>query len=306
MATTDVSIHAGVPARPLDLNGIRVREDVLYADAKGREKTKLHKRAAKAFDNLGDILRRVLEPTETIFYIAEAQIMPGALAQLFGGGWHSYSIPQTLLFFTERRIMAFRLRKHMGGWTWNRGLKELRWGDLLQAVPGGFLVHSLTLKFRNGEKQAYWRVPSGDSKKIKLLVQVLQPNGSGLSTSVGGMVSLCPNCLATLAPGNYQCPSCGARFKDEKTLVWRGLVVPGGASLYVGASVLGVLRAVFETMLLFAIFWSLFSALREPSTSKTAADLFGAAVFECALLVVDKLMAIAISLPQIRDFIPAE
>jgi hypothetical protein len=306
MASIDVSIHANVPARLLDRNGLRVREDVLYTDAKGREKSKLHKRADKVFDDLSDILRRVLELTETVFYIAETQIMPSAFVQFFGGGWHSYSIPRTVLFFTERRIIAFRLRKHMRGWIWDRGLREVRWGDLLDVVPGGFLARWLALKFRNGEKQAYWRFPVGDFKKIRLLIQILQPGGAGISTAVGGIVSLCPKCLATLAPRNYQCLSCGERFKDEKSLVWRGIVIPGGASLYVGASGLGVLRAAFETILLFGIFWSVLRAVQDSNASKAATGLFAAIAAECAVLVVDKLMAIGLSLPQIRDFIPVE
>jgi len=306
MASIDVPIHSSVPPRLLNRNGIRVREDVLYADAKGRDKNKLHKRAAKALDDLGDILRRVLEPNETIFYIAETQMMPGALTQFFGGGWHTYSIPRTLLFLTERRIIAFRLRKRMRRWVWNRGLRTLRWGDLLEAAPGGFLSRYLTLKFRDGQKQAYWRFPLGDFKKIKLLIQILKANGAGESSAAGGMVSLCPNCLATLAPGNYHCPSCGARFKDEKTLVWRGIVIPGGASLYVGANGVGVLRAAFEAIILLLIFWSIFSAIREPKASKAAADLLASIALECTVLALDKLMAIALSLPQVRDFIPIE
>lgn len=232
--------------------------------------------------------------------------MPSAFVQFFSGGWHSYSIPRTVLFFTERRIIAFRLRKRMRGWIWDRGLREVRWGDLLEAVPGGFLVRCLVLKFRNGEKQAYWRFPFGDFKTIRLLIQILQPSGAGISTAAGGLVSLCPKCLATLAPRNYQCLSCGERFKDEKSLVWRGIVIPGGASLYVGASGLGVLRAVFETILLFGIFLSAFKAVREPNASKPVAGLLTAIAAECAVLMVDKLMAIGVSLPQIRDFIPVE
>jgi hypothetical protein len=232
--------------------------------------------------------------------------MPSAFVQFFGGGWHRYSIPRTLLFFTERRIIAFRLRRRMRRWIWNRGLRTLYWGDLLGATPGGFLSRHLTLKFRNGQKQAYWRFPLGRFKKIKLLIQILQTNGTGESSAAGGMVSLCPSCLATLAAGNHQCPSCGVRFKDEKTLVWRGIVIPGGASLYVGANGLGALRGVFEAIVLFVIFSSILSAIREPHASKAAAGLLAGIAAECVILALDKVMAIALSLSKVRDFIPVE
>ena len=306
MPSTDIPIHNSIPPQRGDRAGLNVREDVLYSDAKGRDKKKLHKRAEQAFEDLGEILRRIIEPGETIFYIAVAQVMLGVSAQFFGGGWHMSSIPRTLLFFTERRIIALRLRKRMTRWNWNHGIRTVRWGDIQQTAGGKRFSRSLMLKFRNGEKQLYWRFALGDAKKVRLLIDTLQPQGSGETTAAGGMVSLCPNCLAPLVPRNYQCPQYGVRFKDEKTLIWRGILIPGGASLYVGATGLGVFRAIFESILLLTVVLSLFRAIRAPTASNAATDLMAAVIAECAFLFLDKLIAILVSLPLVRDFIPAE
>jgi len=306
MPSADVPIHSSISPQRVDRAGLAVREDVLYSDAKGRDKKKLHKRAEDAFEDLGDILRRILEPGETIFYIAAAQVMPGAGAQFFGGGWHMYSIPRTLLFFTERRVIALRLRKRMSGWNWNRGIRTVRWGDVLKITGGGAFSRSLTFTFRNGGKQAYWRFAWGDTKRVRLLIDTLQPHGAGETTAAGGMASLCPNCLAPLVARNYQCPQCGIRFKDEKTLIWRGILIPGGASLYVGATGLGIFRAIFETAILASVLFSLYRAIQAPTASSAAADFATAIVGECAFLFFDKLVAILTSLPLVRDFIPAE
>jgi hypothetical protein len=307
MPSADVPIHNSIAPQRVDRTGLSVREDVLYTDAKGRDKKKLHKRAEYAFEYLGDVLRRIIEPGETIFYIAEAQVMPGALGQFLGGGWHMASIPRNFLFITERRVIALRLRKRMSSWSWNRGIRTVRWGDVLKTVGGrGRLSRSVILAFRNGEKQAYWRFAWGEAKKVRLLIDTLQPNGSGETTAAGGMISLCPNCLAPLATRSYHCPQCGTRFKDEKTLMWRGIFVPGGASLYVGATGLGVFRAIFETAILASVFFSLYRAIRAPTASSAAADFTTAIVGECAFLFLDKLFAILMSLPLVRDFIPAE
>jgi hypothetical protein len=306
MPSSDLQIHSTIPPQRVDRNGLSIREDVLYTDAKGREKSKLRKRANEAFDDLSDVLRRVLEPNETIFYIAPAQVMPGAVAQFFGGGWHAYSLPRTLFFFSDRRIIAFRLRKRMRGWIWNRGIRTVRWGDVAQATPGGFISRHLVLKFRNGEQQRYWRFAWGDLKKVRQLIELLRAHGAGESTAAGGRVSLCPGCLAVLAPRNYRCQGCGVQFKDEKTLLWRAIVIPGGASLYVGASGLGVLRAVFEAIILAGILISLFNAVREPRNSTAVAALMTSVAAECIILFLDKAMAYSLSLPQIRAFIPVE
>jgi hypothetical protein len=210
------------------------------------------------------------------------------------------------LIFTDRRMIAFRLRKRMRGWIWNRGIRTVRWGDVVQAAPGGFLSRNLTLKFRSGEVQTYRRFAWGDLKKVRQLIDVLRAHGAGESTATGRLVSLCPGCLAVLAPRNYRCQGCGVQFKNEKTLLWRGLVTPGGASLYVGASGIGLIRAAFEALILLSIVISLFTAIREPRSSAAVGALMTSVAAECFILLLDKGMAYSLSLPQIRDFIPVE
>jgi hypothetical protein len=306
MPNADIQIYPTIPARRVQSAGFHVREDVLYSDAKGREKSKLRKRAGEALEDLVDVLHRVLEPDETMFYIAPTQAMPGALAQLFGGGWHMYSIPRTLFFLTDRRMIAIRLRKRMRGWHWNRGIQAVRWGDIESATGGGSLSRNLTLKFRNGETRRYWRFGWGELKKVRQVIDGLRAHVTGESAAAGGMVSLCPNCLAALAPRNYKCLSCGVEFRDEKTLWRRALVIPGGASLYVGANALGILRGVFEAIISLSILISLVGLISAPRGSKAESALVTSIFVECAVLFVDKLLAYYLALPQIRDFIPVE
>ena len=306
MSNTDIQIYPTIPSRRVNQEGFYVREDVLYSNAKGREKDRLRKSALVVLDALGDVLRRILEKDETIFCIAPGQAMPGPIAQFFGSGWHSQSIPRTILFLTDRRIIALRMRKRMSNWDWNRGIWTARWGDLENVTADGFVSRYLTLKFRNRETRRYWRFGWGDLKKIRLVIDTLRPHATGESTTAGGPVSLCPNCLAALTPGAYKCPSCSVEFKDEKTLLKRSLIVPGGASLYVGASGLGVLRAIFESVISISILISLFELTRAPKGSSAEATLITGVVVECAVLFVDKLLAYHLALRQVRDFIPID
>lgn len=307
--SADVPIHSAVPPRRVDREGFWIREDVLYTNAKGRDKQKLHKRAKATFELLGEVLRRVLERDETIFYIAVTQAMPGALAQfahLVGGGWHSYSLPRALLIFTERRIIALRERKHFSKWVWDRGIRVARWGDVQDTKSAGFIANRLTVKFRDGGRQQYWKFASGDLQKVTMLITALKANASGEVATAGRMIALCPRCLTTLSPGNYQCPSCGFRFKDEKTLLQRGILIPGGASLYVGATGVGVLRSVFEMLVTLSILGSIYRLTHQAGSSAVMAPLMMGLYMEILVLAIDKAMAIAFSRPQIRDFLPAE
>jgi hypothetical protein len=301
MPTMDLVIHTTLTPQRIAKNGLSVREDTLYTDAKGKEKSKIRKRAEDALADLDEVLRRVLEPNETIFYIAKAQATPNFAGQFFYGAWHTYSLPHFLLFFTERRIIAFRVRKRKGRLSWDRGIRTARWGDVQDTSLGRFLNRRLTLKFRNGKQEAYWRFASGDLKKAGLLVGILRPHGSGETTAAGGMAALCPACLATLSPGTYLCQSCGLRFKDEKTLVRRGIMIPGGASFYVGATGLGIVRAISESVLLLVLLVFLAGAIAEPENA--AADS-GGALFVVGILALDKGMAILYSRQQVRDFLP--
>jgi hypothetical protein len=306
MANSDIAIYPAIPARRVDREGFSVREDVLYSDAKGREKKKIRKRAGVALDSLGEVLRRVLEPGETIFYVAAAQAMPGAAAQFFGGGWHTYSIPRTIFFISDRRTIALRLRKQMNGWNWNRGIQTARWGDVAGVKAGGFLSRRLTLTFRNGETRSYWRFQWGDAKKLAQLIETLRAHATSETSAAGGMVALCPSCLAALASRQYRCAGCGVEFKDEKTLWHRALMIPGGASLYVGASGLGVVRALFEAFITFSIVLSVVRLVGASGNAALQGRIMTAIVFECFVLFLDKLLAYYLALPQIREFIPVD
>ena len=159
-----------------------------------------------------------------------------------------------------------------------------------------FLSRNLTLNFRSGETRQYWRFGWGEQKKVRQVVDGLRAHVTGESAAAGGMVSLCPNCLAALAPRNYKCQSCGVEFKDEKTLWRRALVVPGGASLCVGANALGVLRAIFEAILSLSILISLVGLISAPRGSAAESALVTSIFVECAVLFVDKLLAYYLAL----------
>jgi TM2 domain-containing membrane protein YozV len=304
LAKSEVTIHEAVPLSGT-LRGFKVREDVLFMDAKGKSKPKLRAKAETFLERLEEPLQRLLGPDETIFYVANAQWMPAAGEQLILG-WHVYTLPRVVLMFTSQRILCFRIRTVFPrSWKWDRGIHSVRWGDLESVSAKGVLSRVLRLKMRNGEKASYWRITQGDSKKIHRLAEKLMPHASGELSASGTRESLCPDCLGKLVAQQYECSGCRLPFKTERELFWRGLLIPGAASFYIGLTGLGVLRFLVECLILFGILSLVWDGTHPGRTVSGEGKPLVTAMILLVVLLLEKLFAIAISRRQIRDFLPA-
>jgi len=114
MAEANIVVHEDRAPQLTTHTGLRFREDVLYSDAKGKERNWIRNRADLALERLKDILGRLLEPDEAVLYVANAHVLQSLFAQAFVAGWHSY-LRGALLVFTNRRLLVFRTRSQMVG-----------------------------------------------------------------------------------------------------------------------------------------------------------------------------------------------
>ncbi len=309
MPAADIAVHPEQIPRQGSRAGVRLREDTVYADHKGRESRGVRKRADKALDKLQDALTRILEPDEVVFYLARCQAPVGALEQ-FTFGWYIYYVTGTVLVFTNLRVLHFLVRRDL---SWKRSLRSVRWGDLEQAQVKGWLSPQLYFKYRNGKQEKYWGLRRDDANKIKALVAVLLPGSLGASTPAQAMVSLCPDCLAELTPRVYQCHKCSLMFKDERTMVRRSLLIPGGGYFYTGQWFLGTGDFIVEAYLLvMTLVWVLvaFGVMAEPlEPGEEAVGRGGAvfvAVFLAVILTLEKLLTIHHCRRFVRNFIPSK
>jgi hypothetical protein len=303
------SVHPQHSARVASIDGVQVREDSLYTNEKGEEKKAIRKRAEKAVDKLQEILRKVIGPDEAVLYVARCQ-SPVSLFEQLTMGWYIYYVSQTVLVFTNRRLLQFQVTRDG---SWKRALRSLQWGDVEQAKVKGWLSRTLEVNYRNGKKETYWRLSGGDGRKIKRLLESIWSAGALESTAAQGIVSLCPNCLVQLTPGVYKCNACGLVFKDERTMVRRSLLIPGGGYFYVGHWFLGIGDFIVEAYLLLLTVASLFLALVEPSPPSGAHQGFNGptvlltvAVFYGGVLAIEKWLTVHHCRRFIRDFIPAD
>lgn len=310
MPAKDLWIHQNHPPQLIPHEGVPVREDCAFTNHQGEESKGVRKRAEKTLVSLQAMLSKVLEPEETVLYLARGQA-PASVFEQLAFGWYIYKVTGAVLVFTNRRLLDVRIKPKglfAQDFEWTLRLRSIRWGDLADAKVSGWLSPALALKYRTGKKESYWKLNRGDAKKMRVLLAALLPGAATESTPAQGVVSLCPTCFAVLTPQVYQCSQCGQLFKDEKTMVRRSLLIPGGGYFYTGHTFLAVGDFVAEAYLLLLLLIFL-AALLIPSDnpqSGEAPGFWAAAGVVAAILAVEKWGTIHHCRRFIRDFIPTK
>ena len=255
MPNNDLPIYATQLPRLTTADGVQLREDVLFTSEKGEPDERRKKRALEALSSLREILPNLLEKDETVLYVVKTCQAPMGSLEQFLLGWNAYRVSATRLVFTNLRLLHFGMESDK---KWRRTVKAVRWGDITEAKVKGWLNRKLQLRYANGMKESYWRLQRKDSLKIKAILDAVIPQSRGQATPAQGFQSICPDCRAVLTAGKYECTSCGLRFKDEKTLLTRTLLIPGGGYMYASMTLLGVLNFFTEGLFtVAAIFWIL-------------------------------------------------
>lgn len=308
MADVNLPIHQTQLPRRVSANGVSIREDVLYTDAKGELDERSKKRAEESLSSLSEVLPNLLEPNEAVLYVIRSCQAPAGVLEQFFLGWYIYRVTATRIVFTNLRLLHFGL---VSDKKWDRTLKSVRWGNILEAKTKGWLNRVLKLKYGNGKKEHYWRLKRKDSQKAKVILDAVMPQSRTETTAAQGMQSLCPNCRAPLTAGTYQCASCGLRFKDEKTLLRRTLLIPGGGYLYSGFTLLGGITFLTEGAFTLAMIYFVLMAVGivPPDTSENGRPMptgsfWGAAVFFAVILGLNKALEYLHSRRVIQKFLP--
>jgi len=309
MFSAEAQVHPYASARLNSFSGVRIREDTLYCDHKGEAKKGIRKRAEKALDKLQEFLRRVLQPDEVVLYIARGQAPVSGLERFFMG-WYAYYATGVILVLTNRRLLHFLVTRDG---SWRRSLRAVSWGDMAEAKVKGWLGTTLTLKYRDGRKEEYWGVRGQDGKVIRLVLSTALPPSGGEATATQGTVSLCPGCFTALTPGIYQCGKCSLSFKDEKTMVRRSLLIPGGGYFYCRQWFLGIGDFIAGAVLLLWILGAVLAWMEEQSRPAQASGepsdptrYLVLVVFFVGIFVLERLFAIHHCRRFIREYIPLE
>lgn len=298
MPAADIAIHSKQIVRPTMIDGVQVRGDVAFTNAKGEEKASIEKRGTQKLQKLSSALRRILRPDETVLYALSARLAPSAIEKVFSNVWRRL-LGTYAIVITNSRLLFLPVK--MNG-TWRESIRAVDWGDLDQFTKGGKLfISSIHLRCRNGVKLAFQDIRGSDAKKLAVIASTMIPAAAGDQTSAHGVVQLCPDCLNILTPGQYLCPACGLMFKNEKAMVWHSIFLPGGGYFYTGHPAVGTVVSIIEV----AFIADILRLLSAASTShRLTPDLSQALIALVVMWVGETVITIMHCRRYIREFIP--
>jgi hypothetical protein len=297
MPAADLLVHNNQVVRTTKIDGISVRNDVLFTNDKGEDKRQIQKRSERALEKLAPALQRVLLPEETVLYIAQARSPLSAVEQLTAAWWTAL-LAASAIVITNKRILSFPIKRDG---SWRESVRALQWGDLEEVKPKGTLARNVTFKSKNGTKTIYTNFRRADARKIATIATAVLPAASGELTSTHGWSQLCPDCCNVLTLGQYFCSGCGLTFKNEKSMVTRSILLPGGGYFYTGHPLVAVIPAIVEGLLVLDILIVLLAGLASPEAMPNV--LSGLTVLGL-FWAVETAVTILHCRRYVRDYIP--
>lgn len=297
MPAADLRIHDNQLARAMMMDGISIRSDVLSTNEKGEDKESVQKRTGKILQKLRPALQRVLQPGEAVLYAMPARSPLSVIEQLTAAWWTAL-LATCAIVVTNKRILFFPVKRDG---SWRESVRAAHWGDLEEIKTKGLLISNASFKFKNGPKITYTNFRRADAKKLGAIASALIPAASGEQTSAQGFVQLCPDCCGALTEGQYSCAGCGLIFKNEKAMVLRSIILPGGGYFYTGHPLIAIIPAVVEALLVLEILLILFTGLASP---KAVPGLFAGLLFLAVFWALETAVTILHCRRYVRDFIP--
>jgi hypothetical protein len=297
LPAADLRIHDKQLARTMMMDGISIRSDVLSTNDKGEEKESVQKLARKILQKLCPALQHILRPEEAVLYAMPARSPLSVIEQLTAAWWTTL-LAACVIVVTNKRILLFPVKRDG---SWRESVRAVHWGDLEEIRATGLLVRNISFKFKNGTKVTYTNFRRLDAKKLTAIASALIPSASGEQTPAHGLIQLCPDCCNVLTEGQYSCSSCGLTFKNEKTMVLRSILLPGGGYFYTGHPLVAILPAVVEAFLVLEILLVLFAGLASP---KAVPELLNGLLVLGIFWALETAVTILHCRRYVRDFIP--
>ena len=242
-------------------------------------------------------LQRMLLAGESVFYIARC-VSPLNLVEQLTLTWYTQVLAAAAIVVTNQRVLFFPVKRDG---SWRESTRAVNWGDVTEVKKSGWLVQYCTFRYKNGSKERYSALRHGDGKKLAAIAAALIPASTAEVSASQGPVPLCPDCKGVLTPKVYTCPTCGLVFKNEKTMIQRSILLPGGGYFYTGHPFVALLPAVVEIFLILDILALLLGGSQDPAAREA---LPGLLLFFAVVWVLETGVTILHCRRYVREFIP--
>jgi hypothetical protein len=273
------------------IDGVLVDEASCFSDESGSHHSRVEKEQRKLLTKVSATVARVLEPGEAVRYVASS-CSPYSVLELLTTGRLIHSVRRCVLVATDRRLLHLPTSS---GLSPRGAVAQIRHGDV-EEVSFGALGGKLTMRYRNGKKEAFSRLSGRARKKLATL---LPAETTDAPTAAAGRHPLCPRCGEALSLGVARCGRCALPFKEKTRALLLALVVPGGGYFYTGRTLFGVLDGLFEMILLLG----LLVGLVEAATGTADWPFVG---LMAVLLGIEKLVSVFHTLHYIEETLPGE
>ncbi|MBN1804925.1 MAG: hypothetical protein JW837_06715 [Sedimentisphaerales bacterium] len=267
-----------------------VNTDIMFSDHKNIYKKDIENRRRKLLQK-ASFIKPFLHENETILCITTG-CSPAPLIEQFLTGWIIFYLKRSLFIFTNERIFHIPT-KH--DFSYRNSIAQILYTDCQSITVKG---RTLTAEYRNGKKEKFFYIPSGENKKIKNLLRLLAPEGRPGPTME--RTHLCPRCTNTLIKDQYVCPTCALEFKDKEQTKKISLLYPGGGYFYTGHPIIGLGDAVTE------IYLTLLLLLVSISSLNDIASGLPTFIFITIILTLEKILTVYHSNNFIKEYIPRD
>jgi hypothetical protein len=274
--------------------GLPINTGVCFSTVRSEFNKRVMKRQLKTLEPLVAVLKQFLEPDETILFAVRGR-SPVSTLEAMSTGWVIYYARRCVLVVTSKRILHIPTRANLRP---KKSIAEVRYGDIATLKFRTFLGRALALRYKSGKRETFSAIPSGEFKKLKVVLDALPKDGP--ASEAGERRHLCPKCMSPLRKDTYACPTCRLEFKRRRQAVRKALLLPGGGWFYTGYPLLGVLYALIEVFLLVDIMLSLGEILAGLGGEEEWVQI----VVSVGVLALEKSFAVLHARRSVDDYIP--
>ena len=192
------------------------------------------KQKHKVLQKVEPLLKRMVLRDEKILYVAKG-IQVKFSEQYFLGIWANL-INQTVFVLTNLRLIML----HVDGSGNPHNMYWVIYYSQITTFKGSW-TGQVKLKLEDGLKLVFSGFKGDDRKQMPTIfqecVEVYRQQGFNPQVTQS-RENLCPNCLAVVPKGQYQCGECGQNFYTPSSLAGRSLIFPSWGDFMMGHTVL--------------------------------------------------------------------